>query len=101
MIGPIARRQERGVTIVLMAACLMALVAMAALAIDVVSLYVASTQAQRAANAAALAGARAFASSGYTSAPTTWTTADLCQSSGPGAAAAANKQAEAVAAQNL
>jgi Flp pilus assembly protein TadG len=101
MIGPIAKKQERGVTMVLMAFCLMALLAMAALAIDVVSLYVASTQAQRAADAAALAGARAFASSGYTSAPTGWTTADLCQNSGPGAAAAANKQAESVAAQNL
>jgi hypothetical protein len=86
---------------VLMAVCLMALLAMAALAIDVVSLYVASTEAQRAADSAALAGARVFASSGYTSAPASWTTSDLCQNGGPGAAAAANKQAEAVAAQNL
>ena len=64
-----ARKQERGVTILLVAVCLAALLAMAALAIDVVTLYVARTEAQRAADAAALAGARMIAGSGYTSSP--------------------------------
>jgi len=95
-----ARKQERGVTILLVAVCLAALLAMAALAIDVVTLYVARTEAQRAADAAALAGARMIAGSGYTSAPSSWTQSNLCQPSGPGFPALANAQAEAVAAQN-
>jgi hypothetical protein len=77
---------------------------MAALAIDVVTLYVAHTEAQRAADAASLAGARMIAGSGYTSAGPSWNGGDstpLCQTSGPGATAAANQQAEAAAAQNL
>src|SRR6266481_4882793 len=94
------RKNERGVTIVLVAFSLLALLGMAALAIDIATLYVAHGEAQRAADAAALAGAKMFATSGYTSAPTTFTATDICQSGGPGAAAAANRQAEAVAAQN-
>src|SRR4029077_7247008 len=74
---------------------------MAALAIDIATLYVARGEAQRAADAAALAGAKMFATSGYTSAPTTIASAHICQPGGPGANAAANRQAEAVAAQNL
>jgi hypothetical protein len=95
------RKNERGVTIVLVAFSLLALLGMAALAIDIATLYVAHGEAQRAADAAALAGAKMFASSGYTSAPTSLAAADICQSTGPGAPAAANRQAEAVAAQNL
>ena len=95
------RKNERGVTIVLVAFSLLALLGMAALAIDIATLYVAHGEAQRAADAAALAGAKMFAASGYTSASTTLPAADICQSGGPGAPAAANRQAEAVAAQNL
>lgn len=61
------REKERGQTIVLVAFCLMAIIAFAALAIDVSTLYVARNQAQEAADAAALAGAQAFVRSGYTS----------------------------------
>ncbi len=64
------RKNERGITIVLVAFSLLSLLGMAALAIDVSTLYVAHSEAQRAADAAALAGARMFASSGYTSAST-------------------------------
>jgi len=96
-----ARKRERGVTILLIAVCLAALLAMAALAIDVVTLYVARIEAQRAADAAALAGARMLASSGYTSSSGSFNKSDICQSSGPGAAAAANMQAEAAATQNF
>jgi hypothetical protein len=60
------RRGERGQTILLVAISIVALLGMAALAIDVVSLYVARTEVQRAADAAALAGAKAIADSGIT-----------------------------------
>jgi Putative Flp pilus-assembly TadE/G-like len=99
------RKSERGITIVLVAFSLLALLGMAALAIDVSTLYVAHGEAQRAADAAALAGARMFAASGYTSvstpSPSTPAAADVCQGPAPGVDAAANRQAEATAAQNL
>ena len=60
------RKNERGVTIVLVAFSLLALLGMAALAIDIATLYVAHGEAQRAADAAALAGAKMFSTSGYT-----------------------------------
>src|SRR5271166_4292248 len=60
------RRGERGQTIALVAVSIVSLLAMAALAIDVVSLYVARAEIQRAADAAALAGAKAIADSGVT-----------------------------------
>lgn len=95
------RKNEQGITIVLVAFSLLTLLGMAALAIDVSTLYMAHGEAQRAADAAALAGARVFASSGYTTASTTLAASDICQTSAsPGADAAANRQAEAVAAQN-
>jgi hypothetical protein len=65
------RHRERGQTILLVAISLVSLLAMAALAIDVVTLYVASSQIQRAADAAALAGAKGIADSGFTSIPST------------------------------
>lgn len=64
------RRRERGQTIILVAVSIVSLLAMAALAIDVVTLYVARTEIQRAADAAALAGAKAMADSGITTLPT-------------------------------
>ncbi|MGH9550344.1 MAG: pilus assembly protein TadG-related protein, partial [Terriglobales bacterium] len=98
------RKNERGITIVLVAISLLSLLGMAALAIDVSTLYMAHGEAQRAADAAALAGARMFASSGYTSIsnpPSILAASDICQTGAAGLDAAANKQAEAVAAQNL
>jgi len=62
-------RSESGQTIILVAASMVTLLAMAALAIDVVSLYVARNEIQRAADAAALVGAKAIADSGVTSLP--------------------------------
>lgn len=55
----------------LVAAALVSLLAMAALAIDVVTLYVARNEIQRAADAAALAGAKGIADSGITTLQTT------------------------------
>jgi Putative Flp pilus-assembly TadE/G-like len=57
---------EKGQTILLVAVALVSLLGMAALAIDVVTLYVARSEIQRAADAAALAGAKAIADSGVT-----------------------------------
>jgi hypothetical protein len=65
------RKGERGQTIVLVAVSLVTLLAMAALAVDVVTLYVARSEMQRAADAAALAAAKAFVDSGVTSLATT------------------------------
>lgn len=59
-------RREQGQTIILVAISLVALLAMAALAIDVVTLFVARGEIERAADAAALAGAKAMADSGAT-----------------------------------
>src|SRR5690349_8332828 len=89
----------------LVAASLVVLLGMAALAIDVVTLYVARTEAQRAADAGALAGARAFVISGFTSGqlglPSSGTVQNLvCANSGSGGPVA-NLQATAAAAQNL
>jgi hypothetical protein len=98
------RKNERGQTLILVAIALVSLLGMAALAIDVVTLYVARGEAQRAADAAAIAGAKMFVTSGFTSVqgsgtpPVTQT--DVCQNSGPGNTAAANRQAEAAAGQN-
>jgi Putative Flp pilus-assembly TadE/G-like len=98
------RRGEEGQTIALVALAMVALLAMAALAIDVVSLYVARGEAQRAADAAALAGAKMFVASGYTSVQAAGTSApvqqsDVCVSGSPGGAAA-NLQAIAAAQAN-
>src|SRR5579863_9218777 len=60
------RHHEQGQTILLVAISLVSLLAMAALAIDVVTLYVARSEIQRAADAAALAGAKAIADSSIT-----------------------------------
>jgi hypothetical protein len=82
---------------------MVALLAMAALAVDLVTLYTARSEAQSAADAVALAGAQAFVTSGFTTGglgdPTTSTTQQiLCTGTGSGLA---EKQALAVAAQNL
>ncbi len=61
------RTRESGQTIILIAVSLAAFLAMAMLAIDVVTLYNARSEAQRVADAAALAGAKAFVTTGFTS----------------------------------
>lgn len=63
------RHHERGQTILFVALALVSLLGMAALAIDVVTLYVARSEIQRAADATALAAAKAVADSGYTTLP--------------------------------
>jgi hypothetical protein len=62
-------KNEQGVVITLVAVFMLGVIgAMAALSIDVVTLYTARSEAQLAADAAALAGARVLANSGMTSA---------------------------------
>jgi hypothetical protein len=64
-----SRRRERGVTMVLVAIAMIAIIAMAALSIDVITLYLAREEAQRSADAAALAAARVISMSGLTGDP--------------------------------
>jgi hypothetical protein len=59
-----ARSAERGSTLFIVAASLTILLGIGALAIDIASLYVARSESQRAADAAALAGAKVFVESG-------------------------------------
>src|SRR4030088_2529843 len=70
---------ERGVTIALVALAMMAVLAMAAISVDVVTLYLANAEAQRSADAAALAAARILSISGMTGDPSNngghWTNA--------------------------
>src|ERR1700687_2995230 len=88
------RNGEQGVVIVLVAVFLLFVVgAMAALAIDAVTLYTARSEAQLAADGAALAGARALANSGMTS--------DTTGASISGAETLARSVATQVAANNL
>jgi Flp pilus assembly protein TadG len=88
------RHGERGVTMVLVAAAMVAIIGMAALSIDVVTLYLARVEAQRSADAAALTAARVLSLSGITGDPDNvggkWTAA--CD--------AATQLAKAVANQN-
>jgi hypothetical protein len=58
------RQSERGVSLYIVAASLLILLGMAALTIDLASLYVARNEAQRAADSAALAGAKLFVETG-------------------------------------
>src|SRR5713101_4888357 len=85
------RDTERGMTLFMVAAGLVVLLGMAELAIDLASLYVARNEAQRAADAGALGGAKAFVDSG-------------CISGGAGAATTftnlAKSRAVAAAGQN-
>jgi len=62
------RPNERGVSIVLVSVGMVFVLGMAGLGVDLASLYVGRTQAQRAADAGALAGAQEFVTLGCTSA---------------------------------
>jgi Flp pilus assembly protein TadG len=63
------REKERGVTIALVAVAMVSIIGMAALSIDIGTLYQAKAEAQRAADAAALAAARVISISGITGDP--------------------------------
>jgi len=65
-----ARHGERGVTMILVAIAMVSMLAIVALAIDVITLYSARSETQRAADAAALAAAKMLVDSGVTADPT-------------------------------
>src|ERR1700683_375766 len=78
MLPPLIRRarknrepwsRERGFTMALVAITMVAIISMAALSIDLGTLYEAKAEAQRAADAAALAAAQVIATSGITGDP--------------------------------
>lgn len=98
-------RDERGQAVLLVAASLLSILAIAALAVDVVTLYVASNEAQRSADAAALAGAKMFVLTGFTSGQlgppdSSSVQTEVCENSGGVSRAAANQQASFTAQQN-
>jgi type II secretory pathway pseudopilin PulG len=64
------RKGERGVTMIIVAVAMIAIMAMAALSIDVITLYLAREEAQRSADSAALAAAKIISLSGLTADPT-------------------------------
>src|SRR5271156_3160041 len=84
--GLSAPSRERGVTMLLVAVSMVAIIAMAALSIDMVTLYLGREEAQRTADSAALAAARVISVSGITGTanpsadPTSW--ASICGTSG-------------------
>jgi hypothetical protein len=92
-----SRRGERGVSFLLVVAGIFSILAMAALAVDVATLYAANSDAQKAADAAALAGAKIFVTSSSTSGGSVDPN-DVCTtgaSTSPMANAAANAVAQA------
>ncbi len=93
------RRSESGVTMILVAICMVAIIAMAALSIDVVTLYLARMEAQRTADVAALAAARVISISGITGDPnnTTGYWSQICG----GTTGVATLAAQAAAAQTV
>jgi hypothetical protein len=91
--------RQAGITMLLVAMAMVAIIAMAALSIDVVTLYLARMEAQRSADAAALAAARVISLSGVTGDPSdssgSWTL--ICG----GSSSPATQAAVASATQNV
>ena len=87
------RPNERGVSLILIAVGMVFVLGMAGLGVDLASLYVGRSQAQRAADAAALAGAQSLVTQGCTSNAGS-TISSSCM-------ALARQKAEAVGNQNL
>ena len=101
-LGPVERGPERGVTMLLVALAMVAIIGMAALSIDVVILYLSKEEAQHSADAAALAAAKVLSLSGITGDPTNqsgnW---NLICGPDDGAHGLAARVAKAIANQNL
>ena len=78
---------QRGSTLIVAVASLLMMLGMAGFAIDALTLYVSRTDAQRAADSAALAGAKIFVSSGCTTSAdcTTGSTQTLVKKAAEGA----------------
>jgi Flp pilus assembly protein TadG len=89
--------RQRGFTMAFVAITMVVIVSMAALAIDIGTLYEAKAEAQRAADAAALAAAQVISTSGITGDPTKLSWKAACG----GSASLATLAANSVANQNL
>lgn len=90
------RSRERGFTMALVAAAIVSLISMAALSIDIGTLYEAKAEAQRAADAGALAAARTISMSGMTGDPAnTGNSWQVCAGMGSPASLAAISVAQA------
>src|ERR1700686_620341 len=94
------RRRERGITMILVAVAMTAIIAMAALSIDVITLYLAREEAQRSADAAALAAARVISVSGITGAADPDTDSASWKLICGGSSSTATQAAQAVVQQN-
>jgi Flp pilus assembly protein TadG len=94
--SPTHRSGERGITMILVALAMVAMISMAALSIDVATLYVNREEAQRSADAAALAATRVLSLSGVTGDPDN-VQGSLASSPWPAACSAATQMAQAVA----
>lgn len=94
------RRRERGITMILVAVAMTAIIAMAALSIDVITLYLAREEAQRSADAAALAGAKVISVSGITGAADPDTDSASWKLICGGSSSTATQAAQAVVRQN-
>jgi Flp pilus assembly protein TadG len=90
--------REGGVTMVLVAVAMVAIIAIAALSIDVITLYLAREEAQRSADAAALAAVRILSVSGMTGDPSNSST--LWSAVCGGSSSIASQAAQAVGTQN-
>lgn len=101
-LGRVERAPERGVTMLLVALAMVAIIGMAALSIDVIVLYLAKEEAQHSADSAALAAAKVLSVSGITGDPTNlsgnW---NLICGPDDGTHGLAARVAKAVANQNL
>jgi Flp pilus assembly protein TadG len=93
-------RRERGITMVLVALAMVAIIAMAALSIDIITLYLAREEAQRSADAAALAAARVISISGITGTANPDTDNSYWQQICGGSSSVATQAAQAVVRQN-
>lgn len=82
-----SRKNERGVTIALVALAIVGIISMAALSIDIGTLYQSKAEAQRAADAAALTAARVISLSGVTGDPDNSSGSWLPTCGGPSSAA--------------
>jgi Flp pilus assembly protein TadG len=110
MLPPLIRRslrnvesdsRQRGFTMAFVAITMVAIVSMAALAIDIGTLYQAKAEAQRAADAAALAAAQVISTSGITTDPTNGRTDGSWTAACGGSTSLATLAAISVAQQNL
>jgi len=89
--GNLIRNRQRGMTLYMVAVMLFILLGVGALALDLGMLYVTRSEAQRAADSAALAGAKKFIEAGYLSGLVSQATAENL----------AREEAKAVGGQNL